>query len=519
MRRSLAGSALIIAASYVVSNIAGFVARAIINARFGAGFEQDAFRLAFNIPDLLFNLLAGGALASAFIPTYTGRLAAQDGDAARMLARRVTTLTAAVIGAVAALAALATPLLIDAFVAPGLPPAARALTTELMRIMLLSTLIFSVSGLFMGLLQSNGNFLAPAIAPVLYNGGQIIGAALLATTFGAHGLAWGVVLGAVGHLVVQLPGAWKALRGARSDADIGEDIRYILRAMPLRMIGSGAVYVNNIVRDNLASRVSAGAVSALNSAFATMILPQAVIAQAIGAALFPTISAHAARGERAEFARTLSRATNVVIALAVPATVGLLVLGEPIVALLFQRGRFDAQATRAVGAALAMSGLGLVGHCVLELVTRAFYALKDNRPPMLLGVASVALNIVLSLTLLPLASRWTDMPFVALAAANSIATTLETAVLFALLARRTPGLHLRGALVEMLRSLAAATAMALAALAVLRALGGGALATLAALIAAALVYFAAAFALRSELVVFLRRRTVKDDGRPLTADR
>jgi putative peptidoglycan lipid II flippase len=163
-----------------------------------------------------------------------------------------------------------------------------------------------------------------------------------------------------------------------------------------------------------------------------------------------------------------------------------------------------------------MSGLGLVGHCVLELVTRAFYALKDNRPPMLLGVASVALNIVLSLTLLPLASRWTDMPFVALAAANSIATTLETAVLFALLARRTPGLHLRGALVEMLRSLAAATAMALAALAVLRALGGGALATLAALIAAALVYFAAAFALRSELVVFLRRR--RGDDRPQTTD-
>ena len=508
-KSSLASATLIIAASYVVSNLAGFAARAIVNARFGAGIEQDAFRLAFNIPDLLFNLLAGGALASAFIPTYAGRLA-ENSDAsahARALARRVMLLTALAIGVVTALAALAAPQLIDAFVAPGLPQEGRELTTELMRIMLLSTLIFAVSGLCMGILQSNGKFLAPAIAPVLYNGGQIFGAAVLAIPFGARGLAWGVVLGACAHLLVQIPSVLRALRGEvtpTANAEIAADIRYIARAMPLRMIGSGAVYVNNIVRDNLASRISTGAVSALNSAFATMILPQAVIAQAIGAALFPTISAHAARGERDEFARTLTRAINVVIALAVPATAGLLVLGEPIVALLFQRGRFDAQASQAVGTALAMSGIGLVGHCVLELVTRAFYALKDNRPPMLLGLASVALNIALSLVLLPIASRWTSMPFVVLALSNAIATTAETAALYIMLARRTPGLRVASALRETARSFVAATGMALVALGVLHGLGGGALATLAALIAAVVAWFALAFALRSELATFVR---------------
>jgi len=504
---SLAGASLIIAASYVVSNLAGFAARAIVNARFGTDVEQDAFRLAFNIPDLLFNLLAGGALASAFIPTYTGRLAANEHAQARALALRVMLLTATIIGVVGALAALAAPTIVDAFVAPGLPAEGRALTAELMRIMLLSTLIFAVSGLCMGILQSNGNFLAPAIAPVLYNGGQIFGAAVLAVPFGAHGLAWGVVIGAVAHLLVQLPGVLRALRAspaAGAQTHVSDDLRYILRVMPLRMIGSGAVYMNNIVRDNLASRVSAGAVSALNSAFATMILPQAVIAQAIGAALFPTISAHAARGDREAFANTLARATNVVIALAVPATAGLLVLGEPLIALLFQRGRFDAQASQAVGAALAMSGLGLVGHCVLELMTRAFYALKDNRPPVLLGVASVAVNIGLSLALLPIAAQWTSMPFIALAASNSIATTLETAVLFALLARRTPGLRVRGALLETARSLVASTGMALVALGVLRALGSGAPATIIALGAAVLAWLALAFALRSEVATFVK---------------
>lgn len=504
---SLAGASLIIAASYVVSNLAGFAARAIVNARFGTDVEQDAFRLAFNIPDLLFNLLAGGALASAFIPTYTGRLAANEHAQARALALRVMLFTATIIGVVGALAALAAPTIVDAFVAPGLPAEGRALTAELMRVMLLSTLIFAVSGLCMGILQSNGNFLAPAIAPVLYNGGQIFGAAVLAVPFGAHGLAWGVVIGAVAHLLVQLPGVLRALHAspaAGAQTHVSDDLRYILRVMPLRMIGSGAVYMNNIVRDNLASRVSAGAVSALNSAFATMILPQAVIAQAIGAALFPTISAHAARGDREAFANTLARATNVVIALAVPATTGLLVLGEPLIALLFQRGRFDAQASQAVGAALAMSGLGLVGHCVLELVTRAFYALKDNRPPVLLGVASVAVNIGLSLALLPIAAQWTSMPFVALAASNSIATTLETAVLFALLARRTPGLRVRGALLETARSLVASTGMALVALGVLRALGSGAPATIIALGAAVLAWLALAFALRSEVATFVK---------------
>lgn len=151
-----------------------------------------------------------------------------------------------------------------------------------------------------------------------------------------------------------------------------------------------------------------------------------------------------------------------------------------------------------------MSGLGLVGHCVLELVTRAFYALKDNRPPMLFGAASVALNIVLSLALLPIAARWTDMPFIALAASNAVATTLETAALLALLARRTPGLNIGAALRETARSLIASAAMAAAAVLVHHALGGGAAATIIALAAAVLAWLALAFALRSEAATFVK---------------
>jgi putative peptidoglycan lipid II flippase len=286
---------------------------------------------------------------------------------------------------------------------------------------------------------------------------------------------------------------------------LSTDVAYILRVMPLRMLGSGAVYVNNIVRDNLATRAGAGAVSALNSAFATMILPQAVIAQAISTALFPTISAHAARGDRRAFARTLTQAINVIIALSLPAAAGLVVLGEPIIALLFQRGQFDALASQQAGLALAMYGVGLVGHCVLEIVTRAFYALKDNRPPVLFGVASVALNIALSFVLLPLFATVTPAYFAALALANAIATTLETVALFVVLMRRYPEISLRGTTREFAKSALGASAMSAAVLAWLGAMGGGPLSTLGALLVGGVVYLAAAVALKSALLGLLRR--------------
>ncbi len=543
MRRpSLINASLVIAASYVVSNLAGFFTRALIHAQFGQGLEQDAYRLAFNIPDLLFNLLAGGALASAFIPTYAGRLAQGQHAEAWRLAKRVALMVMLIVGAVAAIAVLAAPWLIQQVIAPEASVEAQTLTAELMRVLLISTVVFGLSGLLMGQLQSNGNFLAPALAPVLYNGGQIFGALALVPIFGVYGLAYGVVLGALLHLAVQAPfirspefrvespesGAASPESRVQSpvrpdsalsthnsgltardsglgtpDSRLSTDLAFILRAMPLRMLGSGAVYVNNIVRDRLASGAMLGAVSALNSAFAIMILPQAVIAQAISTALFPTISAHAARGERAEFARAMTQAINIIIALSMPAAAGLIVLGQPLIALLFQRGQFDAQDTRQAALALAMYGVGLLGHCVLEIVTRAFYALKDNRLPVLLAVGSVCVNIALSLTLLR--TSWFPLGFMALALANSIATTLEAIMLYAFLMRRTPELALRSTVSEFVKSAVATAVMSAVAVTGLAAAGNSAIATLGTLLLSALVYFALATLLKSELVGFVRR--------------
>ncbi len=514
-RRNVARNVAIVAGAYILSNLAGFGARLIIAANFDRD-ATDAFWTAFRIPDLLFMLLAGGALASAFIPTYAGRLAQNEYAAAWALARRVALLVFLVMLGVAALAALFAPWLIQTLVAPQFPADKAALTASLMRLMLISTVIFSVSGLLMGLLQSNGSFLAPALAPALYQLGLVFGATVL-SRFGIYGVAAGVVIGALLHLGVQLPALAKINLKTRNttstpiplphsplQSDVGQgDLGQILRLMPPRIAGSGAVEINRIVNSNLASGMGAGAPSAMSNAWAIFILPQAVIGQAISTVLFPSISMQAAKGDTAAFAQGLTRALNVVVLLSMPAMAGLIVLGQPLIRVLFQRGQFDATDTAQVAFALAWFAVGLVAHAALELVTRAFYALKDSRTPALFSVVSVAINVPLSLLLSGAFAARGWMPFGGLALALSLSTIIETLVLFVILSRRAPDLRAKSIAVTFAKSAIAAGAMALLLLG-LRSVGGDSLlVTAAAIVLGALVYFGLMWLLRSEEARFV----------------
>lgn len=518
-RRSLAQAAALVGAAYILSNLAGFVQRVIVASRFGAGAELDAFNAALRTPDLLFNVLAGGALASAFIPIFTAHLTNNQRSTAWALARRVAVIVFVVMSVVALLAIVLAEPITRILIAPGFNEPQVALTASLMRIMLVSTVIFGVSGLLMGVLQSNGAFLAPAVAPALYNLGIILGAVLLGG-LGIYGPAIGVVIGAVLHLGVQLPSLVRVRRATphpsplpQGERELASDTRHILLLMLPRVIGLAAVQINLIVNTRLASRMEAGAVSALNIAFAIMILPQAVIAQAIGTVLFPAISANAAKGERAAFGAAITRALSVIIALSVPATVGLIVLGQPLIRLLFERGEFTAQNTAQVSFALQMFAVGLVAHSMLEVVTRGFYALKDTARPVALAVASMALNIVLSIALADAFARAGLMPLGGVALANAIATTLEAIALYVLLERREPSVATRAIAIALVKALIASAVMGIALLAWLALAGTGAMATVLALAVGAGVYFAAAFALRSDEAQFavgvVRRRLAR----------
>jgi len=460
-----AGTVMIL---FVASRLAGLAREIVIGARFGTGAELDAYLAAFRLPDLLFQLLAGGALASAFLPTFSGYLAHDDRAGADHLASAVINLLLLTLAALAGLAALLAPFLVRTVIAPGFSPEQQALTAGLMRGMLLSTIAFGVSGVVMAMLNAHQHFLLPALAPVIYNLAIIAGAWFLAPRWGVRGLVMGVVAGAAGHLLVQTPEL--ARRGWRWSPVLGwreAGVREVGRLMAPRVVGLAAVQLNFLVNTILASGLAPGSLAALNYAWLLMLLPQGIVAQAIATAAFPTFATQAARGQRAELRATLSSTLRSIAFLAIPASVGLIVLREPLIRLLLQRGAFDERSTAAVAYALTFYALGLVAHSVVEVVARAFYALHDTRTPVVVGLVAMLGNVLLSLLLIG------PLSFGGLALANTLATTGEMVALLRLAHRRLGGLEGPRLRATAFRSLLASGAMALALGGWVRQMGGG----------------------------------------------
>jgi putative peptidoglycan lipid II flippase len=457
-RRQMARSAGLVSILFAASRLLGLLREVVIGARFGTGAELDAYLAAFRVPDLIFYLVAGGALASAFIPTFTARLAKDDDPrrrAAWRLASSVSNLLLLATTGLAIVAALLARPLVATLIAPGFGPEQQALTAQLMTLMLLAPIIFGLSGIVMGILNSFQHFLAPALAPVLYNLMILLAAWFLAPTLGVYGLAIGVVAGALAHLLVQLPALWRRRPLYSFTLGLGNpDVREVGRLMGPRVLGLAAVQINFLVAANLASRLGAGSISALNYAWLLMLLPQGIIAQGIATAIFPTLSAQAAQGQIGALRSTLNAALRAVIWLTVPAAVGLFLLRTPVIQVFLQRGEFSAESTAMTAYALAFFAFGLVAHSLLEVVTRAFYALHDTWTPVKIGIGAMLLNLALSLLLLR------PLSFGGLALANTIATTVETLALLWLIRPRVEGLGGRRLLASLVRALPGTLAMA-----------------------------------------------------------
>lgn len=505
-RRQIAQAAGLVSILFAISRLLGLLREIVIGAQFGTGAELDAYLAAFRLPDLIFYLVAGGALGSAFIPTFTASLT-QDSTQARAwrLASAVSNLVLLVTTGLAIAAALLADTLVATLIAPGFDPAQQALTAELMRIMLIAPVIFGVSGIVMGILNSFQHFLAPALAPVLYNLAIIAAAWLLAPSLGVRGLALGVVAGAAAHLLVQVPALLRRRPQYRPGLGlVSPEVREVARLMGPRVLGLAAVQINFLVNANLASGLSAGSLSALNYAWLMMLLPQGIVAQGIATAVFPTLSAQAAQGQIDALRNMLNGALRAILWLTLPAATGLLMLRTPLIRVLLERGQFSAESTALTAYALAFFAFGLLAHSLLEVVTRAFYALHDTWTPVRIGIAAMTLNVALSLLLIrPLAHG-------GLALANTLATTLETLALLWLIGPRLAGLGGRRLLTTLGRGAVATLAMAAALawflgkwgdLPALIVAGGG-------ILAGGLVYGVAAALLgRGELRQLLRRST------------
>ncbi len=448
----VARSSLLIAVFFGVDKILGLFRQVLIGRQFGVSIELDVFNAANNLPDLLFALISGGALSVAFIPVLSQAMEKDGREALWAVFSRVANIAFLVTGGLALAIAIYSEQLVSAElgVAPGFRPEQQALVAELMRLNLIATLVFSLSGLVAAGLQANQHFLLPAMAPVLYDLGQIFGAVVLAPSegyrlggmelpaagLGIHGLVYGVILGALLHLSVQIPGLLRY--GFRWAPRLGLDhprVRRVARLMIPRIFTIGAFQMIFIIQDNLASRLDVGSVTALAYGWLIMQVPETLIGTAIGIAILPTLAEQFSRGDDAVFEASVARALRVMLALTLPAAVLLAVALAPLVQGAFG---FDARGTSLVTWAARAYLLGLIGHSVLEVVARAFYARQNALTPLLAAAANVVLFGILSVVL------FRRIGSVGIALSNSLAFTVEAALLFLLLARLFPGLLRNG---------------------------------------------------------------------------
>jgi len=427
------------------------LARGILVARqFGASPELDAFFAANRVSETLFLLVAGGALGSAFIPAFTGLLAKDEKDSAWRLASALANTVTLTLSLLAALIALFAPQVVRFALAPGLStdPDLFSLTISLLRIQLISAVLFGLGGLIVGILNAHQVFLIPALTPAMYQLGIIFGALVLAPSMGIYGLAWGVVIGAVLYLFLQLPSLFKLLSQHQLlIADYwslnlnDSNVRIVLLLMLPRLLGVAVVQLNFWVNTNLASNMEEGSVTSLTYAFSLMLMAQAAIAQSVAIAAMPTFSAQHALGKTDEMRASLAASLRGILLMAVPASVGLIILREPLISFLYQRGEFDSRDVQLVAWALLWFAAGLVGHSIMEVLTRAFYAQQDTKTPVIIGTIAMGLNVLFSI----LFSRWFAQigwfPLGGLALANSLATALEATALFIFIRKRLNGIE------------------------------------------------------------------------------
>jgi putative peptidoglycan lipid II flippase len=418
-----------------LSRVLGFV-RDMVTALFlGASFGADAFFVAFRIPNLLRRLFAEGALSAAFIPIYVETLRKDGHDEAERLARVMFTFATLVLAVVTALGVVLTPWLVRV-IAPGFftDPAKFELTVQLSRIMFPYIFFISLVALASGVLNSMGHFAAPAAAPVLLNVSMIGSVAIFCTYMGVepyYALAWGVVFAGLLQLALQIPFLFGMRIRVRPD--------FHFRMPALRRVGmlfvpaafGGAVYqINVLVGTILASWLPQGGVSWLYYADRIVELPLGVFAVALGTAVLPSMSRQAADGDLDGLAHSVSFALRLIAFFAIPASVGLILLREPIITVLFQRGLFTAVDSRETADALLWYTVGLWAFCGLKVVTQAFFSMKDTRTPLWVSIGAVAVNLVAGLLLMG------PMKQGGLALATSLAAAFNVSILFAILVPR-----------------------------------------------------------------------------------
>jgi putative peptidoglycan lipid II flippase len=412
-RSIVARNAGIVSLAVMASRVLGLVRDQVFAIFFGAGLYYDAFLTAFRIPNLLRDLFAEGALSAAFVTTFTQVLQTKGEREAIRLSNRVATLIILVITAISIIGWWQAPAIVH-MLAPGFydVPGKAQLTIKLTRVMIPFLLLIALAAQAMGILNARGRFGIPALASAFFNIGSIVGGLLLGFAVGPaiglsaiEGMAYGTLIGGFLQFAVQWPSLIRSGFSYRPMISISDPgVRQIFSLMGPAIIGTAAVQVNVFVNTNFASSiidpasgaVANGPVSWLSYAFRFMQFPIGVFGVAIATAALPPLARSSAQTDYNEFRRTLAHSLALVFLLCVPSAAGLAVLSRPIVALIFEYGRFTAFDTVQTGDALAAYSIGLAGYAAVKVLSPAFYALGNARTPMLISLGSIAVNYVMN---------------------------------------------------------------------------------------------------------------------------
>lgn len=479
--RQIARSTLTVMIAFGIAKVISLLQTFIIAQAFGVGRELDAYVAANRIPELIVILISGGALTHAFIPVFSGFLAKGEIDRAWRLSSHLINTILTVALSVSLIVFLLAPWLVPNVVAPGFDAQTTQNTIDMMRILLVSTVIFSISGIFSGILNSHQHFLLPAIAPIMFDVGILFGVIFLLPPLGVHGIAIGAVLGSAMHFGIQVPGLirykmkWKLELGLRDPV-----LWRVIRLMLPRIGGLGVFSLNFLVMNNIASRLGIGSVSALDWGWRLMQIPQTLIGTAMGIVIFPTLAALSEVGDLTGKRSAMSGALRFILVTSIPSAIGLIVLGQPLISLL-ERGAFDSSASALVYSTLSMFTLGLIVHSALEVIARSFYADKDTLTPLFAALGGATINFVLAIVLSGVTTVDAYVPYnivartfpslgyspeignvSGLALANSLGVMFEVLTLLFILRKRWHGIQENALARTIIKTLVASLIMALA---------------------------------------------------------
>jgi putative peptidoglycan lipid II flippase len=459
--RHLLQSSVIVILFLALGKLTGLFRARLVSGAFGTGPVFDAFTAANQLPEVFVTVISGGALAAAFIPVYSAYLTGREIKASARLANTILTLVIAVLAGISFLGMIFSPLITRTLLVPSFPADQQILTADLMRIILLQTTLFGISGVLSSILNAHQHFALPALAPIALDIGYVVGLFFLVPSLGIQGLAWGTVVGGLLHISIQIPALMRyRFRYRPALAVESAGVREIIRLMGPRVVTLGAVQVADLFIIRLTSSLPPGSTSGYFYGYYLMQLPETLFGTAIAIVVFPTMAELFNSQDIEGLKRTAMSALRIIWTLTIPAAVGLLLLGQQAIALLFQGGEFDEASTRLVYGVLIFFSVRIVSESTLEIVARLFYAQHNTRVPMYAYIGWLAVNITLAYSLVG------TLGVGGLALASTIAFTVLAAVLFILNRRALGPLGERELFLSAGRALVAAAIMSAVILAI-----------------------------------------------------